>query len=111
MIEKLGKCFEHVAVDGNLSVLIASCKDVTKGTQGGHSNDHVRVAQKLAKTWNHVALEEDKDALVATLIRDVAQSPADVIENLRVVRLVEHAGEGWNSSSHLFESRTWPTLA
>lgn len=61
------------------------------------------MAQKLANTGHHVALEEHYDSVIATFISDVRQSPTDIIENLLSISEFQNSTKGRDSSSNFLE--------
>lgn len=69
------------------------------------------MAEELTKTRHHVTLQEDEDALIATLICDVGQGPADVVKDLLNVRLGKDFGKGRDGTLNLLEGRGRLTLA
>ena len=59
--------------------------------------------EQCAQSGNHIALEEYDDALIATLVRDVRESPADIVENFWSVSFCENLGKGWDGALDLLE--------
>ena len=59
--------------------------------------------EQRAQSGNHVALEENDDALIATLVCDVRESPADIVEDFWSVSFCENLGKGWDSALDLLE--------
>lgn len=59
--------------------------------------------QKLDQPWDDLRLNEQVNPFVTALVRDVGHRPADVVENVRVVRLDQHFRECGNSALDLIE--------
>jgi len=111
VIEELREGLQHVAVDGLLRVLVASRENVAERAQRGNCDDHVAVAQQLAQTRHHVALQEDENAVVAALIRNVGERPADVVQDFRVVSLRKDARKSRDGTANLLKLRARLALA
>ena len=94
-----------------MRVLVPSREDVAEGAEAGHSDDHLLVAQEGAQSRHNVALKEDNDSFITTLIGNVGESPADIVKNLGRVVLGKNFGEGGDRSLNFFETRGWLSFA
>ena len=103
MVEELDEGLKHSLINSGLGVVILGSQHIAEGAKAGHRNDHMLVVQELNQARHNVVLQEDDDTFVATLVRDVRHSPADVVQDLLCVRLDKNFRKGRNRALNLIE--------
>lgn len=103
MVKQLGESDQNSGIDRCLGVVVSCGKNVAEGAKAGHRDNHLIVSQQLAESRHDVALQENEDALITSLVSDVRECPADVVQNFSRVVFNQYLCKGWDRSFYLIE--------